>query len=65
MSLGRTGPRGWSRRLALVYNVAAALTVLIGSSVAYVLAGTVDATVLVPLAAGNFIYIAAADLLPS
>lgn len=65
MGLGRTGPRGWSQRLALIYNVAAALTVLLGSIAGYALTGTVDATVLVPFAARNFIYIAAADLLPS
>lgn len=55
---------GWSRRRALTYNFASALTFLVGSVVAYLLAGTIDVSVLVPFAAGNFIYIAAADLLP-
>ena len=55
---------GWTRRRALSYNVASALTFLVGSVAAYVLAGAVDVTVLVPFAAGNFIYVAAADLLP-
>lgn len=55
---------GWSRRSALVYNVASALAFLIGSIAAYALAGSVNITVLVPFAAGNFIYIAAVDLLP-
>lgn len=55
---------GWSRRRALTYNLASALTFLVGSVVAYLLAGTIDVRVLVPFAAGNFIYIAAADLLP-
>ena len=41
-----------------------ALTFLVGGTIAYLLAGSVTVTVLVPFAAGNFIYIAAADLLP-
>ncbi len=55
---------GWTRRRALIYNVASALTFLVGGIIAYLLAGSVTVTVLVPFAAGNFIYIAAADLLP-
>lgn len=55
---------GWSRRRALVFNVVSALTFLLGSVLAYVMAGQLDVRVLVPFAAGNFIYIAAADLLP-
>jgi zinc and cadmium transporter len=55
---------GWTRRLALTYNVASALTFLVGSVLAYALSGAIDVTVLVPFAAGNFIYVAAADLLP-
>jgi zinc and cadmium transporter len=55
---------GWPRTRALVYNVASALTFLLGSLVAYGLSGRVDVAVLVPFAAGNFIYIAATDLLP-
>ena len=55
---------GWSRRRALVYNVLSALTFPLGGLVAYGLAGRVDVAVLVPFAAGNFIYIAVADLLP-
>jgi zinc and cadmium transporter len=55
---------GWSRRSALVFNVVSALTFLVGSVAAYALRGHVDVTVLVPFAAGNFIYIAATDLLP-
>jgi zinc and cadmium transporter len=37
---------------------------LAGAILAYAVAGSVDVTVLVPFAAGNFIYIALADLLP-
>ena len=55
---------GWSRRHALAYNLASALTFPLGGLVAYAVAGRVDVAVLVPFAAGNFIYIAVADLLP-
>ncbi len=55
---------GWTRRLALTYNVVSGLTFLAGGLAAYTVADSVNVTVLVPFAAGNFIYIAAADLLP-
>ena len=55
---------GWSRRHALMFNFASALTFPLGGLIAYALAGRVDVAVLVPFAAGNFIYIAVADLLP-
>lgn len=55
---------GWSTSRALLYNVASALTFLVGSLLAYAFAGRIDVAVLVPFAAGNFIYIALADLLP-
>lgn len=55
---------GWGRRHALMYNAASALTFPLGGVIAYALAGSVDITVLIPFAAGNFIYIAVADLLP-
>jgi zinc and cadmium transporter len=55
---------GWDRRRALLYNVASALTFLLGSLAAYALSGSVDVAILVPFAAGNFVYIAATDLLP-
>jgi zinc and cadmium transporter len=55
---------GWSTRHALLYNFASALTFPIGGLVAYALAGQVEVAWLVPFAAGNFIYIAVADLLP-
>jgi zinc and cadmium transporter len=55
---------GWSARRALAYNVASALTFPVGGLLAYGFAGRVDVAVLVPFAAGNFIYIALADLLP-
>jgi zinc and cadmium transporter len=55
---------GWSRRSALLFNFASALTFLVGGIVAYLLSGTVDVAFLVPFAAGNFLYIASADLIP-
>jgi zinc and cadmium transporter len=55
---------GWTRRRALAYNVVSALPFLAGGLLAYALSGSVDVTVLVPFAAGNFIYIALADLIP-
>lgn len=55
---------GWSRRRALLFNVASGLTFLVGGLAAYGLSGRVDVAVLVPFAAGNFVYIAATDLLP-
>jgi zinc and cadmium transporter len=55
---------GWDRRRALRYNVISALTFLVGGLIAYGVSSRVDVAVLVPFAAGNFIYIAATDLLP-
>ncbi|MGV0872012.1 ZIP family metal transporter [Mycolicibacterium sp. XJ879] len=55
---------GWRVRHALAYNVASALTFPLGGLIAYGFAGHVEVAVLVPFAAGNFIYIALADLLP-
>lgn len=55
---------GWTRKHALMFNVLSALTFLLGGIIAYGLSGAVDVAFLVPFAAGNFIYIAAADLIP-
>lgn len=55
---------GWRRRSALAWNFASALTFLLGALVAYAISGGVEVGYLLPFAAGNFIYIAAADLLP-
>jgi zinc and cadmium transporter len=55
---------GWRRRSALAWNFASALTFLVGSLVAYAIADQVEVAYLLPFAAGNFVYIAAADLLP-
>lgn len=55
---------GWQRRSALVWNFVSALTFLVGALIAYGLADHIEVAYLLPFAAGNFIYIAAADLLP-
>lgn len=55
---------GWSRAGALAWNAASAATFLFGGLLAYGLSARVEVAVLVPFAAGNFLYIAAADLLP-
>lgn len=55
---------GWSRRSALAWNLVSAATVLVGALAAYFLSGHLDVAVLLPFAAGNFIYIALADLVP-
>jgi zinc and cadmium transporter len=55
---------GWSRTRALLFNLLSALTFLVGGWVAYALAGRFEVTWLLPFAAGNFVYIAAADLIP-
>lgn len=55
---------GWSRSRALLFNFASALTFLVGGWVAYALSGAMDVAWLLPFAAGNFLYIAAADLVP-
>lgn len=55
---------GWNRKLALAYNFASALTFPLGGVIAYAISGGVDVAWLLPFAAGNFLYIGAADLIP-
>src|SRR5690606_39572549 len=55
---------GWDRRWALLFNVLSALTFLVGGLVAYAASFRLDVSFLMPFAAGNFIYIAASDLIP-
>jgi zinc and cadmium transporter len=55
---------GWKTRAALAYNAASAVTFLVGGLVAYAVSDSVDVALLLPFAAGNFVYIAAADLVP-
>jgi len=55
---------GWEKRRALLYNMFSALTFLAGGLIAYAASFRLDLAFLVPFAAGNFIYIGAADLIP-
>lgn len=55
---------GWRPGSALLYNLGSGVTFLLGSLIAYALSGAANVGLLVPFAAGNFVYIAAADLLP-
>lgn len=55
---------GWKERRALFFNFVSALTFPLGMLVSYGLSQQIKTTFLVPFAAGNFIYIAAADLIP-
>jgi zinc and cadmium transporter len=55
---------GWKKDKALLYNFLSAVTFFIGGLVAYFASITFDTSFLLPFAAGNFIYIAAADLIP-
>ncbi|MCC6994615.1 MAG: ZIP family metal transporter [Deltaproteobacteria bacterium] len=55
---------GWKKGRALAFNFASGLTFLAGGLVAYGASSRVDVRWLVPLAAGNFLYIGASDLVP-
>ena len=57
---------GFSRQKAMVYSFLAQSTVILGALAGYFLAGVSSGIVplLVPFAAGNFIYIASSDLIP-
>jgi zinc and cadmium transporter len=55
---------GWSKRAALLFNVVSALTFPLGGVIAYLLSGGIDVAWFLPFAAGNFLYIGAADLIP-
>ncbi|MCB9727147.1 MAG: ZIP family metal transporter [Deltaproteobacteria bacterium] len=55
---------GWSKRAALWLNLLSGSTFLAGGLVAYAASRQFDVGWLVPLAAGNFLYIGASDLVP-
>lgn len=55
---------GWTRRSALVFNLLSGAAFLVGGLITYVAARHLDVGWLVPLAAGNFLYIGASDLVP-
>lgn len=55
---------GWPKARALAFNLLSGLTFLLGGLLTYVASARVDVAFLLPFAAGNFIYIAASDLIP-
>lgn len=57
---------GWSRKEALFWNFASALTFVLGGILAYYVSSEhgVNVNFLIPFAAGNFLYIGASDLIP-
>jgi len=57
---------GFSKRKALMFNFLTALTAIIGAIIAFAVGSTIEGFVplLIPFAAGNFIYIAGSDLIP-
>lgn len=55
---------GWPRRRALLFNLLSESTFLLGALVTYLASRAIDVGFLVSLAAGNFLYIGASDLVP-
>lgn len=55
---------GWKKSKALWFNFISGLTMVIGGLIAYYASSNYDVRFLLPFAAGNFIYIAASDLIP-
>lgn len=55
---------GWSPRRALAFNFLSALTFLLGGVAVWSIGARVEVEALVAVGAGNFLYIAAADLVP-
>ena len=55
---------GWEKTKALLFNFLSGLTTVAGGLLIWFLAGQVEVAYILPFAAGNFIYIAASDLIP-
>src|SRR3989339_256306 len=55
---------GWKKSKALLFYFLSGLTMVLGGLIAWSLARDIDTAFLLPFAAGNFIYIAASDLIP-
>lgn len=55
---------GWKKSSALMFNVFSGLTFLLGGIIAFFVSYQIDVNFLIPLAAGNFLYISASDLVP-
>ena len=58
---------GMDKKKALLYNLGSALFAVLGAILAYYFINSISAfgTMLIPIAAGGFIYIASADLIPT
>lgn len=55
---------GWEKKKALLFNFLSGLTMVAGGLLAWLLGKNLEIVYLLPFAAGNFIYIAASDLIP-
>ncbi|TWU39909.1 zinc transporter ZupT [Novipirellula aureliae] len=55
---------GWTTTKALIFNFFCSATFLAGGILAYAVSDQINVVFLVPFAAGNFLYIGAADLIP-
>lgn len=55
---------GWSKARALWFNFLSGLTMVAGGILVFFASAKIDIVFLLPFAAGNFIYIAASDLIP-
>jgi len=55
---------GWTKQKALTFNFLSSLTFLAGGLLVYSASFSFDLAFLIPFAAGNFLYIGAADLIP-
>ncbi len=55
---------GWPKKKALIMNFLSATTFLLGGLLAYFLSFSTYIYLLIPFAAGNFLYIGASDLIP-
>jgi zinc and cadmium transporter len=55
---------GWGKLAALVANFISAATIIPGALLAFYMSGNCEVSLLLSFAAGNFLYIAASDLIP-
>ncbi len=55
---------GWDKFQALGVNFLSSLTFLVGGLTVYFLSSDIDLLYIIPFSAGNFLYIAASDLVP-
>lgn len=55
---------GWKKSKALLANFLSALSIIVGGIISYCFSDFLNTAILLPFAAGNFLYIAASDLIP-